>query len=124
MLHATVKSWEPETGDVTFDDLVEEGSPSPCDDCGTDVAPLGDDGRPIAGAWEWFMVHDDIWQAACERGDDARHLRIGCLEERLGQTLTRDDFTDVPANNAASGLESNRLRLRLAGETTASDCQK
>jgi hypothetical protein len=43
-------------------------------------------------------------------------LCIGCLEKRIGRTLCRADFTDVPINNP--NLSSDRLRDRLAATTS------
>lgn len=50
------------------------------------------------------MVGDDVWFAATGHpgwpwpGDPDDILCIGCLEKRLGRSLTAADFTDVPAN--------------------------
>jgi hypothetical protein len=59
---------------------------------------------------EYYMVHDHIWEAATP--DPNGMLCIGCLAERLGRPLTRQDFTDAPVNHP--GLShSERLRLLL-----------
>jgi hypothetical protein len=113
-LHRILDVWEVEVAELSFEELVAEGSPTPCADCGTDVAPNGLDGRPIEAGWEWFVVHDQVWAAACDNGGDVRYLCIGCLEERIRRRLKREDFTDAPANTGGSGLESERLLERLA----------
>lgn len=112
-LDEIVAMWEADVADLTFDALVAEGSPTPCADCKMDVAPNGNDGRPIEGRWEWFMVQDRVWSDACVNGGDARYLCISCLEQRIGRRLNRADFTDALANTALSGLESERLCARL-----------
>jgi hypothetical protein len=67
------------------------------------------------GRSEWYMVHDDLWQAAdiSPVPDMETFLCVGCIEERLGRQLTAADFTDVPANVPGPGM-SPRLRNRLA----------
>ena len=89
-----------------------------CIDCGMDTAPNDDRRRRGARTSEWFMVHDSVWLAAgmpkrepMERGD---FLCIGCLEARLGRTLTPRDFTDVPVNRP-DRWKSPRLNARLVG---------
>ena len=44
---------------------------------------------------EEFMVHNRIWN---EAGFARGRVHLACLEEFLGRELTRDDFTDCPAN--------------------------
>lgn len=68
---------------------------------------------------EFYMVHDEIWIAATSNEDgteDEKKARgmlcIGCLEARLGRTLTADDFTDAPVNQGVM-MYSERLRSRL-----------
>lgn len=62
---------------------------------------------------EYYMLTDEIWTAAwpAERG----MLCIGCVEERLGRTLTASDFTDAPINTGYFGY-SERLAARLAAK--------
>lgn len=66
-------------------------------------------------AGEWYMVKDEVWDAAV--GPDSfinsSFLCIGCLELRLGRHLRTDDFADVPLNEIHGG-ESSRLRDRLS----------
>jgi hypothetical protein len=88
--------------------------PYSCADCGVDTAP--DDDRRYRGARhsEYYMVSDSVWQAAGMPAEDGWHfLCIGCLEQRLGRTLTRRDFTDVPINRP-DRWNTPRLNARLA----------
>jgi len=68
------------------------GSDTACDDCGAEcLSPA------IGHPTEWYMVTDDVWETA--RAPETIILCIGCLETRLGRTLTRADFTDAPLND-------------------------
>lgn len=86
-----------------------------CDDCGVDTssrARFGD--WYMAGIGEFYRVKHHIWQEA-QRGDrEPKFLCIGCLENRLGHTLTINDFTDAPINNPGVFAMSPRLRDRLS----------
>jgi hypothetical protein len=83
---------------------------SNCADCGINCVKLG----------EWYMVHDHVWEQAWAGQKrkpcyQIEALCIGCLEQRLGRPLMRDDFIpDVPINdpNKRQGA-SERLRNRL-----------
>jgi hypothetical protein len=91
-----------------------------CIDCGVDTAP-NDDRRRRRGARksEYYMVHDAVWAAAGmskqepmlygENSGD--FLCIGCLERRLGRTLT--NFTAILINRP-DRWHSGRLADRLA----------
>lgn len=83
--------------------------PQPCMDCGTNTRPWDGDGAPILGAWEYYMVHHDVWNAATS-GDNG-FLCIGCLEKCLGRELAHGDFIDCKAN-APSPRDTPRLRAR------------
>jgi hypothetical protein len=69
---------------------------------------------------EWYMVKESVWQLAWIERRKSYHgkipgqeiLCIGCLENRIGRTLVRQDFTDAPINNPDSHM-SRRLRDRL-----------
>lgn len=84
---------------------------SRCADCG-----LGTN-----TADEYYMVKNEVWEQSWAgrrkpwhgkiRGQEI--LCIGCLEERLGRTLTRCDFTDAPINDPTKYDMSDRLRDRL-----------
>jgi hypothetical protein len=58
------------------------------------------------------MVRDEVWEAASRDGHLARILCIGCLEQRLGQRLAPNDFSELGINEP-SGLESDRLLDRV-----------
>ncbi len=79
-----------------------------CADCGFDTNAGG----------EYYMVHDQIWHQACAAKPvptDQAILCIGCLERRIGRTLTKCDFSDVPLNDyeVAGDHWSETLRDRL-----------
>jgi hypothetical protein len=65
------------------------------------------------------MVHDEIWYSAITVMDKGHMLCIGCLEQRLGRLLTKDDFTDAPVNSIWMGVGSTRLKNRLQRKTKA-----
>lgn len=113
-LHSIVGLWEANNNneDLTYESLVEGAKPTTCDDCAIDVTPYDEDGRPTEGAWEWYMVRDEIWVAASRDGPTPRILCIGCLEERLGRRLAAADFSEFGINEPG-GLESSRLHDRL-----------
>jgi hypothetical protein len=78
-----------------------------CADCGIGTVTLG----------EYYMVKRDVWEQVWTGRRKAWHgtvpgqgiLCIGCLEQRLGRTLTPDDFTFAPTPM------SDRLRDRFTG---------
>lgn len=45
----------------------------------------------------YYMVHDELWSLA--NGGKSR-LCLECLSNRIGRRLSRDDFSNVPANQA------------------------
>lgn len=56
-------------------------------------------------------MHNELWTLA---GAAEGYLCIGCLEDRLGRRLAREDFTDVPINDLRyAGRSSGRLVVRL-----------
>lgn len=59
---------------------------------------------------EYYMVTDEVWESSVpeRRG----MLCIGCLEARLGRTLTGVDFPDYPINRGVFP-NSDRLQSRL-----------
>ena len=61
------------------------------------------------------MVQDEIWRTAVASGPGM--LCIGCLEARLGRTLVKGDFTDVPVNDIYPVQHSVRLMMRITGLT-------
>jgi hypothetical protein len=69
---------------------------------------------------EWYMVHDHVWEQAWAGRRKSWHclpgqqiLCIGCLEQRIGRSLMRCDFTDAPVNDPLDRTHSKRLRDRL-----------
>jgi hypothetical protein len=58
------------------------------------------------------MVTDEAWAIANPKKYGM--LCIGCLESRLGRTLTGDDFPDYPINDGIFGM-SPRLKARIRG---------
>jgi hypothetical protein len=78
-----------------------------CADCGIDTDAID----------EYYMLHDPIWQQAAD--DVAGHLCIGCLERRLGRTLTAADFPDRDINTAVHLKRSPRLAARIHAHRTA-----
>lgn len=82
---------------------------APCAVCGVDTQR----------AAEQYMVHDQLWAAAGMPSEQGWHyLCVGCLEQRLGRTLTPADFTDVPLNDPAGHPHSPRLLDRLTRRHT------
>lgn len=85
---------------------------SACVDCGVGTISIG----------EWYTVCDTVWELAWRGRRKSWHgkvpgtevLCIGCLETRLGRTLTADDFKPgAPVNDPDKGNMSPRLRDRL-----------
>lgn len=90
-------------------DLNKPWNPFVCVDCNVDTSITN-------GICEYYNVHNFVW---CEAfgfdplevldkndGYDILHIHcqdvgmlcIGCLEQRLGRTLERDDFSSAPVN--------------------------
>jgi hypothetical protein len=59
------------------------------------------------------MVHDGLWDSATEDFGGDGMLCIGCLENRIGGLLTKDDFTAAPINAIGIVTGSTRLKNRL-----------
>jgi hypothetical protein len=76
-----------------------------CADCGVDTLAIR----------EFYMVTDDTWALAwpcpIKLMPGQQILCIGCLERRIGRTLTACDFAAVPLNDLT--VKSARLRDRL-----------
>lgn len=72
---------------------------SHCNDCKVDTHDIQ----------EYYSVYDAICHEATK--DTKIMLCIGCLENRLGRQLNKDDFTDYPINYVF--LQSDRLIDRL-----------
>ncbi len=93
-----------------------------CVDCGSDTTPCtGKRGCRHKGRWEHYMVHNGVWAEAgmppstikAYGETDGNFLCIGCLEIRLGRSLTPDDFTSVLINGPSS-WDTPRLAARKA----------
>jgi hypothetical protein len=109
-LHTWVGNLEANCGyECTFDGLVEEGHGTRCTDCDVDVMPHDEDGWPLEGRFERYMVQNHVWEAAKGEG----WLCICCLEARLGRRLCAGDFKEGLPINEPDSLMSARLRGRL-----------
>ena len=104
---------EPPTAFEIIREMLRMKTPSVgtrCADCDVGTITLG----------EWYMVKNDVWEQAwpgrrkswCRR-EQGQSPRVGCLEDRIGPTLMRIDFTDAPINNPNIAGTSARLRDRL-----------
>jgi hypothetical protein len=82
--------------------IVEETHSFECLVCGADTNTID----------EYYALHDDVWRSV--NPDVAGMLCIGCVEARLGRSLTRDDFTTSPVNRDSRWPRSDRLVARLA----------
>jgi len=67
-----------------------------CRKCGVDTMKRG----------EYYMLRDEVWQTAIERGrvpldkyGQAGMLCIGCVESLLARQLTNDDFAALMPRN-------------------------
>ena len=65
------------------------------------------------------MVNDDLWEVATDDFGGDGMLCIGCLENRLGGLLTKDDFTAAPVNDLWGQVGSTRLRNRLTSSAVS-----
>jgi hypothetical protein len=88
---------------------------SRCADCGLGTVTAG----------EWYMVKDDVWEAAWTGRREPWHelpwqeiLCIGCLEKRIGRTLVASDFSDDQINDRPR-FKSARLHNRLSATVCA-----
>jgi hypothetical protein len=77
-----------------------------------DFMPCADCGYHTIGI-EYYMVRDDVWEQALGHKRPPKFLCIGCLEKRIGRTLSRRDFIDCRANTRPDWPRSARLRNRL-----------
>lgn len=72
-----------------------------CKDCGTDTD------------LEYYMVHNYLWKIAHNNKYEDGYLCVGCIEERLGRQLNKEDFTNYPINDINYWEKSERLKSRL-----------
>ena len=78
-----------------------------CVDCGYVVR--GVDWKDMH---EYYNVHDDVW-AASGLGPKDGMLCIGCLEDRIGRLMNKDDFGLCQINTHPGYLRSDRFLDRL-----------
>jgi len=57
-----------------------------CADCGKDT---------FIESKDYYMVTTELWE---KYGVGEKMLCIGCMEDRLGHKLTKEDITDCPVN--------------------------
>lgn len=69
--------------------------------------------------YEYYMVTDEVWLGANPK--DHGMLCVGCLEQRRGKLLTKDDFTDCPLNAINLITGSTRLKSRLTNHAVAAN---
>jgi hypothetical protein len=105
-----------------------------CADCGIDTIAIDEFYMATDDVWNqawagWPRDESGLWQYIDKRdlNDEQpllfeqldRFVReheilcIGCLESRIGRTLCRTDFIDVPLNDPNKFQLSDRLRDRL-----------
>jgi hypothetical protein len=72
-----------------------------CLDCGVDTGKTHE--HYFVKSQVWMQAHHSIRGMLC----------VGCLENRLGRRLKKDDFTDAHINNPRLYPMSDRLRNRL-----------
>lgn len=75
-----------------------------CEDCGECTHCIG----------EYYMVEDEVWYSAITARSKPDMLCLGCLEQRIGRLLTKDDFSDAPLNSLPYWTRSERFKLRLS----------
>jgi hypothetical protein len=71
---------------------------------------------------EYYMVQFDLWNSVMV-SQNTGMLCIGCLEDRIGRTLTTEDFIEAPINYGMFGWSDrmrNRLGSKFTGRVTAS----
>jgi hypothetical protein len=93
--------------------MGDKDPPANCEVCGIDTAPYCNCCDLPTGPWEYYMVHNSLWQAA---GMTTGFLCIGCLEYRIGRKLWWGDFTTAPVNDIDTELDTERLinrKLRM-----------
>lgn len=73
-----------------------------CVDCRVDTGKIH----------EHYFVHTHLWLTVMPSVNGM--LCIGCIEKRLGRSLTARDFTDATINNPRYEPKSQRLMARMA----------
>ena len=57
---------------------------------------------------EYYMVTDEVWRQA--QSDLSGMLCLNCLENRIGRSLTFEDFPDYPINRGAFTNMSRKFK--------------
>lgn len=60
---------------------------------------------------EYYVIKISLWKIV--NPNIKGMLCIGCLEQRLGRVLTKDDFTQAALNSSNIDRKSERLKDRL-----------
>lgn len=76
-----------------------------CEDCELNVFEMR----------EYYMIHDMVWGSVVRQEHQHILLCIGCIEARLGRTLTPADFTFCGVNVCAN-KKSMRLLDRMGNK--------
>lgn len=64
---------------------------------------------------EHYFVHNEVWYGVAGMPESGM-LCIGCLEARIGRTLTPSDFPKVHINNPKTHPMTLRLVSRIEGK--------
>lgn len=62
--------------------------------------------------YEHYFVKNEVWFGEANMGESGM-LCIGCLEQRIGRTLTASDFTSAHINDPRRYSKTARLVDRL-----------
>jgi hypothetical protein len=81
--------------------MPQKGRKFLCLDCNEDTSELK----------EHYFIHTELWLSVANSIKGM--LCIGCLEERLGRKLTKDDFTSATINSPRYEAKSQRLMERF-----------
>ena len=73
-----------------------------CIDCGMDTSGFID--HQSRAPSEYYLLHDELWEEIVSESNRSRMLCIGCVENRLGRKLTKNDFD--PGKNNDGGINS------------------
>ena len=62
---------------------------------------------------EYYMINHSLWDSITVETKGNGMLCIGCVEVRIGRSLTGADFTDAPINQVGFYNKSDRLLNRI-----------
>lgn len=68
---------------------------------------------------EYYMVNADVW---AQGGADKGMLCVECLEERIGRTLTNEDFPNLPVNSPGEVFFQSERLLDRMGKSFSLGC--